>query len=234
MGILIPLLTIPFRVLINFYGLCYSITLYKQAESATLDKEKTSSLNGIVAVWLISLIFLGLIIFSIFKFVTSPAFSKLMQSNTPKTSQPIQLAPLTQDEADMLAQDTFDKVNSYRKSKNLTPLEEVQSLCAYAQKRLRDFSANGKYDDAAGLMEDRKNSDTVSLYFSDFTNNAELYIPLSHYRSADDIVKAWDKNSSTNQLLNLKDYTSGCVRAVPEHLSFILALPKSASTSTNQ
>jgi len=135
LNILVSFLTLPLRFLMAFYGLCYSMVLYKQAENAISDKDKTSSLKPIVAVWLISLIFVALMIFSVFKLVTSDAFQSAFKSLNQTPTMQEQVTPMPQEPTETPAP-------------TLAPTSAVPALPSCTNLNIREgkFASNKCYD----------------------------------------------------------------------------------------
>jgi hypothetical protein len=227
------LLFFPVTIFLGFYGTAYRMVLYKHAEAATVDKEKESSLRWLLIVWLISLIFVGLIIVGIASVVTSPSFQYALQNfakqNSTKTSTHLApVMPITQEEADVLAEGVFIKVNDYRVSKDLPVFAEDQKLCAFAQKRLLDLATLGRYDDEKGFYEDVANPNTVRAYFTGYDSVNEIaYLSLDASITPESVVTAWEpaKEGKRTILINPTAH-DGCVRADTKNMYLIIAAPK--------
>lgn len=132
------------------------------------------------------------------------------------------LPKLTQEEADKLASDVFQEVNSYRQENNLQPLINDVQLCAYAQRRLEQLSAFGKYDDRKGFYEDTANSQILKAYFGNYKEANETTFILTGTTNKTTIINIW--KSVENPLITKPNFSGGCIRANTQFLQFILGI----------
>lgn len=131
------------------------------------------------------------------------------------------LPTLSEEKIDRLADRTFVAVNDNRLKKGLPELTLSRDLCAYAQRRLEQLTAFGKFDDNKGLIEDASDSKIWNTYFSDLKEvNDSIYDPLSAVTSQSDIANYWATGLAASAANN-KNYTQGCVRGKDKFMVLI-------------
>jgi len=220
--------TVSFVVnaLLGWYGLAYSVSLYKQAEAHT-DRAKKASLVWMVIVSVIGWTLLVFAIVGTISLLSSPKVQESIRDAVNKKASTYTNtgSKLTQPAASMLAAQTFDGANTYRETNELSPLVEDGRLCAYAQRRLEQLDTLGRYDDRKGFYEDLADDKMAQAYFADyaFVNEAEWLAPDST-SNAEAIVADWTTGEFAdpqNSIIVSPDFTHACVRANPNWLVIV-------------
>lgn len=206
----------PINIALSWFLSCYLVALYNHAKEAADPNRKSRLLWVwiIAAVGWVIAIFVGIGIFMLVStLIKSDSFKKGW--NEGFKGETVE-RKLTTYEAETLAYDIFDEINTYRKGKGLSIIEKDQKLCAYAQRRLDAFSASGKYDNGRGFYEDIGNQSITAAYFSDYGQTGEdTYYPLYNTTTANSIIKFFSRDKD---LINGKQYTHGCVMADPNYI----------------
>ncbi len=122
-------------------------------------------------------------------------------------------------DAAVFEDEVFPKVNEQRLTTKLLPLTLDNHLCAYAQRRLEQLKAFGKYDDGKGFYEDMANKEINNAYFSDYGTVAELTYNLSPITQSDELLNAWRQGK--NNVLSDQKANNACVRSNGETLILI-------------
>lgn len=220
------------NLLIGWFGLAYSVTLYKQAKNAT-DETKPASLKWLVGISLVGWLLAATAIYATYRLVTSKKgqtfIKNLVKEIVQETRKNYPPPFYTSYEVNKLARDTFLKVNQYRQQNEISPLKEDGKLCAYATRRLDQLTEKGSFDDNRGLYEDFANPTLNYAYFQGYASiNQYLWPLMKKETTADEIVGSWLKTDQTNNKYNIinKDFTHGCVRANRQWLVFIIAREK--------
>lgn len=211
LAIILYIYFVVINYLVGFFGLNYTITLYKQAKSAT-DENKKSSPVWMIIVSLIGWLIAGLIIALLVKNADSEAVSAFKKGfDSSYNSNRTLDSNFTYD----LQNDLSKKIIAYREKNSLSAMKVDGNLCAYAQRRLEQ-QAKG-YDDYRGFIEDSANKDLMQAYFGNYRYaNTTTWTPVLSDDTADEILNVWTTGNFTDPnhgIISNPDYTKFCVRA---------------------
>lgn len=150
---------------------------------------------------------------------------KVTTSTTSLPSELTKLIPTnTENENKNLQFNVAKLIDEKRNLSNLKPIVEDNVLCAYAQRRLSQLQAFGRYDDGKGFYEDNGNTETNKTYFRGYSTLGENVYTKNTLTKANDVMTNW---LSGTELSNLVDpaKTFGCLRSDANYLVFISATP---------
>jgi hypothetical protein len=229
------LLTILINTLVGWFGLVYTLTLYKQAKVG-LDQEKAPSIT-----WIFVISILGwaiLILFSVLGFRLLSSINARV--NTEEVTQKVRKPQIKNIGSGLsheigkcktcLSEQMLADVNMYRRYIGLDELNEDKKLCAYAQRRLQQMIDAGGYDNDVGYQKDLKNQQIKDAYFKDYGYiNQHIIDDLTKFESSREILDVWTSGEFTEDKISIVGnpiYTDGCVRADDQALVFMAGARK--------
>lgn len=236
----IGLLFWPIQIALSWFSVAYINSLYNQAKQAA-NPNKKSSLMWVWIITAVGWIFAILAVIAVSAAIMSLSKSgALEQMFNPAKTSTTKGKPLSQFEAQILAGETFIKLNEYRVKNKLLAIEEDQKLCTYAQRRLDAFAVYGDYDSGKGFYEDSADTKIVNAYFDQYSNWNESFYPTTVFVSpvvdsdSTSIINNWSAPSKDGKIRAIADglYTNGCINANSRDLILIIAAKKSVGTNT--
>ncbi len=210
-SIIVPYILVSF--FFGWFSLSYVITLYKQARIG-FEGEKGSGLLWIVVVAVIGWV-IAFIMFFLFYKLAFPQIRKSLNTR----SQPV-AQKLTQLQANELAGETFLAIDLYRENHKLQPLQENETLCGYAQRRLDQLTKLGRLDNYKGFYEDLANPQISKTYFAQYPIVAEDDGYINFLTKPEDVINYFI-SSKNETAISGSNKTGSCVLATPDFLVIV-------------
>ena len=237
---LVALISVITSFVLSFFNFAYSVVLYKQVNAAT-DPKKESSLTAVVIIAVVGWLIVILAGVSIAKWLGSEAGRQAKDSLTEITEMAESASQngtdldsydwetgkqpessLTEKQAALLADETFEAFNTHRTDTDLKAWIEDSRLCAYAQRRLEQLTELGRLDDGKGFYEDTASPEMRQAYFSQFPNvSSQMWGQLNTTWTGAKVTEQWLSAASENILLDSAKLTHACVRATPDYMVLV-------------
>jgi len=191
------------------------------------EKKKKFFLKGL----LILLAIIGVALVGVLLFVFIYARGIIQQETQHQKSlsneeraQELNLTLLTQDQATLLATETFQMINDFRQYKGIAPLENSPELCSYLQEELQQVTIWADQTQLSRLygqsIQDAFKDDILRQ-----SNYRFVMGGISTSSDPKDIAQNWLSTSSTSgkELLLTSEGKSACIVATPLVISLIVA-----------
>jgi uncharacterized RDD family membrane protein YckC len=182
----------------------------------TGEKPKTCLAILLLSLFTIMMIFLMIAVIATGYFIYQGSKNGKLDSSLQK------LVPtMTQQESDRLSEDVLGAINTYRTQNNLPPLKRDSRLCAYATRRLDNFTARGGFDNGKGFYEDLNNPEIGDAYFPQNALVSEAFYNVTAVTKPAKIVTSLNSGSNPSGITTDAKTTLGCVESTNKFMEVL-------------